>query len=138
MGRILAIDYGTKRVGLAVTDPLQLIATGLTTIRASEILVYLENYFKLEPVDYVVVGEPKTLMNKASDSAVHVDVFIKKFREKFPSIKVERVDERFTSSIAQRTMLDGGLRKIDRRNKATVDLISAILILQTWMEMKSK
>lgn len=138
MGRILAIDYGTKRVGLAVTDPLQLIATGLETVSSAGLLDYLEKYFKMEIIDCVVVGEPKTLMNKASSNAYHVEQFLKKFREKFPEMKVERVDERFTSSIAQRAMLDGGLKKSDRKNKSTVDVISAILILQTWLEMKSR
>lgn len=138
MGRILAIDYGTKRVGLAVTDPLQLIATGLETVSSAVLLDYLEQYFTKEIIDCVVVGEPKTLMNKASSNAYHVEQFLKKFREKFPEKRVERVDERFTSSIAQRTMLDGGLKKSDRKNKSTVDVISAILILQTWLEMKSR
>ncbi len=135
MGRILAIDYGTKRVGIAVTDPLKIIATGLDTVHSKDILAYLENYMKQEQVECIVVGEPKTLMNKASSSAPHVNGFVKRLKEKFPSLRVERIDERFTSQIAQRAMLDGGLKKKDRQNKETVDMVSAVLILQTWMEM---
>lgn len=138
MGRVLAIDYGTKRVGLAVTDSLRIIATGLETVSSKEVIGYLDKYFLKETIDLVVVGDPKTLMNKASSNAIHVEEFLKKFKEKFPLMKIERVDERFTSSIAQRTMLEGGLKKTDRKNKSTVDLISAVLILQTWMEMNPK
>ncbi|MFN5183630.1 MAG: Holliday junction resolvase RuvX [Bacteroidota bacterium] len=138
MGRVLAIDYGTKRVGLAVTDSLRIIATGLETVSSKEVIGYLDKYFLKETIDLVVVGDPKTLMNKASSNAIHVEEFLKKFKEKFPLMKIERVDERFTSSIAQRTMLEGGLKKSDRKNKSTVDLISAVLILQTWMEMNPK
>jgi putative holliday junction resolvase len=135
MGRILAIDYGTKRVGVAVTDPLKIIATGLETVHAKDILSFLESYMKKESVECVVVGEPKTLLNKASSNAPHVNGFIRRLKEKFPDLRVERVDERFTSQIAQRAMLDGGLKKKDRQNKETVDMVSAVLILQTWMEM---
>jgi putative holliday junction resolvase len=138
VGRVLAIDYGTKRVGLAVTDSLRIIATGLETVSSKEVIGYLDKYFLKETIDLVVVGDPKTLMNKASSNAIHVEEFLKKFKEKFPLMKIERVDERFTSSIAQRTMLEGGLKKTDRKNKSTVDLISAVLILQTWMEMNPK
>jgi putative Holliday junction resolvase len=138
VGRVLAIDYGTKRVGLAVTDSLRIIATGLETVSSKEVIGYLDKYFLKETIDLVVVGDPKTLMNKASSNAIHVEEFLKKFKEKFPLMKIERVDERFTSSIAQRTMLEGGLKKSDRKNKSTVDLISAVLILQTWMEMNPK
>ncbi|MFN6039654.1 MAG: Holliday junction resolvase RuvX [Bacteroidota bacterium] len=138
MGRILSIDYGTKRVGLAVTDPLQIIATGLQTVSASAIFDFLDAYFKKEAVECVVVGDPKTLMNKASENARHVKLFLKKLKEKYPDMKVELIDERFTSSIAQRSIIESGLKKKDRRDKSLVDLVSATLILQTYMEMKSR
>jgi putative Holliday junction resolvase len=137
MGRIMAIDYGTKRVGLAVTDPLQIIANGLTTVHSSELLVYLSNYFLKEKVDCIVVGEPKRLNNEPSQSAQFVEQFIKEFVKKFPGMPVERVDERFTSKIAQQTMLAGGLKKKARQNKELVDEISATIILQSYMEAKS-
>lgn len=133
MGRILGIDYGTKRVGVAVTDPLKIIATGLDTIPTNDIMGFLENYMKKEQVECIVVGEPKTLMNLASSNAPHVNGFIRRLKQKFPEMKIERVDERFTSQIAQRTMLEGGLKKKDRQNKETVDMISAVLILQAYM-----
>ena len=138
MGRILSIDYGTKRVGLAITDPLQIIANGLQTVATAGIFDFLDAYFKKEQVDCVVVGDPKTLLNKASENARHVKLFLKKFKEKYPEKKVELIDERFTSSIAQRSIIESGLKKKDRRDKSLVDLVSAILILQTYMEMKSK
>jgi putative holliday junction resolvase len=133
MARILAVDYGTKRVGLAVTDPLQLIATGLDTIQAKDIFSYLENYFKSEQVECVVVGEPRTLMNRNSSASPHVNGFVKRLKEKYPQMRIERLDERFTSQLAQRAMLEGGLKKKDRQNKETVDRISAVIILQDWL-----
>lgn len=137
MGRIMAIDYGTKRVGIAVTDPMQIIANGLTTVHANEVLDFLSNYFVGEKVDCVVVGEPKKLNNEPSQSAKFVEQFIKEFVKKFPGMPLERVDERFTSKIAQQTMLAGGLKKKDRQNKELVDEISATIILQSYMEAKS-
>lgn len=133
MGRILAIDYGSKRVGLAVTDSLRLIATGLTTIHSKDLIDFLENYFKKEVVDIVVVGEPKTLQNTKSDSARFIDPFVTHLKKKFPDKQIERYDERFTSSMAHQTMLAGGLKKKDRKDKETVDMISAIIILQDYM-----
>jgi len=133
MGRILAIDYGSKRVGLAVTDSLRLIATGLTTVHSKDLIEFLENYFKKEPVDIIVVGEPKTLQNDKSDSARFIDPFVIHLQRKFPDKKIERYDERFTSAIAHQTMLSGGLKKKDRQVKDTVDMISAIIILQDYM-----
>lgn len=133
MGRILAIDYGSKRVGLAVTDPLRMIASGLTTIHSKDVVAYLEDYFKKEQVDEIVVGEPKTLQNVKSDSARFIDPFVKHLEKKFPGKKIVRFDERFTSAIAHQTMLMGGLKKKDRQNKETVDQISAIIILQDYM-----
>ncbi|MBK9283645.1 MAG: Holliday junction resolvase RuvX [Sphingobacteriaceae bacterium] len=133
MGRILAIDYGSKRVGLAVSDPLRLIAGGLTTIHSKDVVEYLSAYFLKEQVDVIVVGEPKTLMNKKSDSARFIDPFVRHLEKKFPDKKIVRYDERFTSAIAQQTMLMGGVKKKDRQVKESVDLISAIIILQDYM-----
>jgi len=133
MGRILAIDYGSKRVGLAVSDPLRIIASGLDTIHSKDVLLYLDNYFKKEQVDIIVVGEPKTLQNQKSQSARFIDPFVQSLKNKFPDKKIERYDERFTSAIAKQTMLAGGLKKKDRQNKEMVDSISAIIILQDYM-----
>jgi len=138
MGRILAIDYGSKRVGLAVTDSLRLIATGLTTVHSKDLIVFLENYFKKETVDVIVVGEPKTLQNDKSDSARFIDPFVVHLQRKFPDKKIERYDERFTSAMAHQTILSGGLKKKDRQNKETVDMISAIIILQDYMNFTGK
>ncbi len=133
MGRILAIDYGTKRTGIAVTDPLKIIANGLTTVDTKEIFSFLDKYLKEQQVECVVVGEPKTVMNLDSAIAPKINEFLKKFAAKFPDMKVVRMDERFTSKIAQQTMLAGGLKKKDRQNKATVDMVSATIILQDYM-----
>lgn len=136
MGRILAIDYGSKRVGIAVTDSLRIIATGLTTVHSKDVIVFLENYFKKEAVDVVVIGEPKTLSNQSSNSARFIEPFVNQLRKKFPDKQIERYDERFTSRIAQQTMLSGGLKKSDRQNKETVDMVSATIILQDYMQSK--
>ena len=133
MGRILAIDYGTKRVGIAVTDSLRIIASGLTTLHSKDVISFLENYIKTEKVDIIVVGEPKTLSNQKSDSARFIDPFVTQLKKKFPQISIERFDERFTSLIAQQTMIASGLSKKDRRNKETVDLVSATIILQDYL-----
>jgi putative holliday junction resolvase len=137
MGRIMAIDYGTKRVGIAVTDPLKIIAKGLTTVHSKDVEQFLEDYFKKEDVECLVVGEPKNMNNTPSDSAVHVEIFLKKVRKKFPTLKIERADERFTSKMAFQTMIDSGLKKKDRQNKALVDEISAAIILQSYLESKN-
>ncbi|HRD40215.1 MAG TPA: Holliday junction resolvase RuvX [Bacteroidia bacterium] len=134
MPRILAIDYGSKRVGLAVTDPLQMIASGLTTVHSKDLIQFLEDYLKKEAVECIVVGEPKTLMNEASNSARFIEPFVKHLTKKFPSIKIERYDERFTSALAQQAMLMGGLKKKDRQNKETVDMVSATILLQDYLE----
>ncbi|MCF8362196.1 MAG: Holliday junction resolvase RuvX [Prolixibacteraceae bacterium] len=136
MGRILAIDYGRKRVGLAVTDPLQIIANKLETIRAHDIFEYLTAYFSKETVDCVVVGYPTTMKNEASESIRYINPFLKQFQKKFPEMPLELVDERFTSKIAFQTMIDAGIKKKDRQNKGLVDAVSATLILQTFMEQK--
>ena len=133
MARILALDYGTKRTGIAVTDELKLIASGLTTVNTPELMNFLENYFQNEKVERVLVGEPKRLDDSPSESEVHIQQFLKDFSEKFPEMPLERVDERFTSKMAVQSMIDSGLKKKKRRNKALVDEISATIILQTWL-----
>ena len=135
MARILAIDYGTKRVGLAVTDPLKIIASALNTVHAKDVIVYLKNYTSKEEVERFVVGLPKRLDGSDSQSAVHVENFVNLLRKNFPNIPIERVDERFTSTIATRSLLEMGLKKKDRANKGNVDQVSAVLILQTYMQM---
>ncbi|MEG9328828.1 Holliday junction resolvase RuvX [Salinimicrobium catena] len=133
MARILALDFGTKRTGIAVTDELQIIASGLTTVPTSELLQFLEKYFSEEDVELVLLGEPKQMNNTASESEVNISEFLKKFTKKFPQKKVERVDERFTSKMAFQTMIDSGLKKKQRKNKALVDEISATIILQSYL-----
>lgn len=133
MGRILALDYGTKRTGIAVTDEMQLIASGLTTVDTSQLIPFLTDYFAQENVDLLLVGEPKQRDGSASESEKHIQGFLIKFYEKFPKIPVKRVDERFTSKMAFQSMIDSGLGKKKRRNKALIDEISATLILQTYL-----
>lgn len=137
MGRILAIDYGTKRTGLAVTDPMQIIASGLTTIETRELIQYLKTYVATEEVEKFVVGEPKQMDNTASESEVHIQKFLEKLVKEIPNIPVVRVDERFTSKMAFQTMIDSGLKKKQRQNKALVDEISATLILQSYLASNS-
>lgn len=134
MPRILAIDYGNKRVGLAVTDNLQLIATGLETVHASEVLAYLADYVNKEQVALFVVGMPKDLRNRPTDATQHVVGFVRKLQKAFPTIPVELADERFTSKLAFQAMIDGGLKKADRRDKGMVDKVSAVIILQSYLE----
>jgi len=134
MARIMAIDYGTKRVGIAVTDPGQIIATGLTTVHSKDVIEYLSAYFLKEDVETIVVGDPKTLSNKETDGTVHADNFVKQLKKKFPEKKIERLDERFTSKMAFQTMIDSGLKKKQRQNKELVDEISATIILQSYLE----
>lgn len=136
MGRILAIDYGRKRVGLAVTDELQMIATPLATIPAHEAIRYLVEYTGRNKVDCFVVGEPRQMDNSASESARYVEPFVRILKKEFRDIPVERMDERFTSRIASRAIRDSGLKKKDRQNKSLVDTVSAVLILQSYMESK--
>lgn len=134
MARIMAIDYGSKRVGIAVTDNLQIIATGLTTVHSKDIITFLKDYVAKEEVECIVVGEPKHLNNKPSDAARFIDPFVVHLKRAFPGVKVERMDERFTSKMAFQTMIDSGLKKKDRQNKELVDEISATIILQSYME----
>lgn len=136
MGRILAIDYGTKRTGLAVTDPLKIIATALETVPTDMLLQYLQNYSKRESVDAFVIGMPRTLKNEDSATAPLVREFIVKLKEAFPGKPVHEADERFTSSIAQRAMIEGGMKKKDRQVKGNVDKVSAVLILQAFMDAR--
>lgn len=136
MGRILAIDYGNKRVGLAVSDPGRIIANNLTTVHTNDIWEYLQQYFNAEDVDTVIVGYPLQMNNTASESVFFINPFIKKLKEKYPEKKLELVDERFTSKMAHRTMIEGGLKKMARRNKELVDSISATIILQSYMEQQ--
>ncbi len=133
MARIVALDFGLKRTGIAVTDELQIIASGLATVPTAELLAYLEKYFKTEDVELVLVGEPKQMDNSASQSEEHILKFLEKFKEKFPLMEVKRVDERFTSKMAAKTMFDSGLRKKKRQDKALLDEISATIILQSYL-----
>ena len=136
MARILAIDYGVKRTGLAVTDALQIIASGLTTVNTDDLLIYLKDYVSKEPVELFIVGEPKQMDNTASESEALISPFLKKLEQQFPKIPIKRVDERFTSKMAFQTMIDSGLKKNQRKNKALVDEISATLILQSYLYSK--
>lgn len=133
MGRILAIDYGTKRTGLAVTDEMQIIASGLTTVDTKSLIDFLKDYTLKEQVDTFVVGLPKQMDNTASESEVYIKKFLIQLDKAIPHITVVRVDERFTSKMAFQTMIDSGLKKKQRKNKALVDEISATLILQSYL-----
>lgn len=136
MARVLAFDYGSKRVGVAVTDPSQIIATGLTTIHSKDVLDFLKNYLKNEAVECFVVGEPKNLNNTATHASPLVAQFTQVLKKHFPTIPVCMIDERFTSKMAIQSMFDNGLKKSERRDKKLVDKISATLILQTYLEKK--
>lgn len=137
MGRILAIDYGTKRTGIAVTDTLRIIATPLDTVLTAELLTFLKNYLQKEPVDEFVVGMPKTLRNEDSEIAPLVRLFVEGLKKTFPGKPVHLADERFTSTLAQRAMIEGGMKKKDRQVKGNVDKISATIILQSFMQTKT-
>jgi putative Holliday junction resolvase len=136
MGRILALDYGKKRTGIAVTDELQIIASGLTTVETKEIFNFLKNYISLEKVETFVVGEPKQMNNTPSESEELIKKFLVQLQKNFPDIPIVRVDERFTSKMAFQTMIDAGLKKKKRQNKALIDEISATLILQNYLYAK--
>lgn len=136
MPRLLAIDYGIKRTGIAVTDELQIIASGLTTVDSRELLSFLKNYFAKEQVAKVLVGEPKQMNGQPSESAPLVDAFVVLFEKEFPLIPVERVDERFTSKMAFQTMIDSGLKKKQRQNKGLIDEIAATILLQDYLSRK--
>ena len=136
MGRTLAIDYGEKRTGIAITDPLQIVASGLTTVDTNTLIDFLKNYCSEENVDLFVVGLPKQMNNQPSQSESSIKPFLKKLKSNFPRISIIRIDERFTSKIALRTMIDLGLKKRQRQNKLLVDQISATLILQSYLDSK--
>ncbi|MAB58185.1 MAG: Holliday junction resolvase RuvX [Aequorivita sp.] len=136
MGRVLALDYGSKRTGIAITDELQLIASGLTTVATSTLRDFLKKYIASEKVDLVLVGEPKQKDGTHSNIEVEIQKFLKKFSETFPDLDVKRVDERYTSKMAFQTMIDSGLKKKQRQNKALVDEISATIILQEYLYNK--
>ena len=131
MSRIIAIDYGKKRTGIAVSDTLQMIANGLTTVPTHELLAFITDYVAKEPV---LVGLPKQMNNEASENMKRIEPFVRSLQKRLPDMPVEYVDERFTSVLAHRTMLEAGLKKKDRQNKALVDEISATMILQTYLE----
>ena len=137
MGRIVSIDYGTKRVGLAVTDPLQIIATGLDVVHSKDIIEFLKSYNEKNNIESFVVGHAKKINNTDSDSMKHIIPFVNKLKKTFPEKKIEMIDERFTSVIAQKAIIDAGIKKMQRRNKERVDLVSAVLILQTYLEKRS-
>lgn len=136
MPRILAIDYGTKRVGLAVTDPQGIIATALTTVSSHEIMAYLENYTQKEKVKCFVLGDPITLNNSGSETTTLVHTFANALKKKFPHIPVHLIDERFTSLIAQRSLIESGQNKKTRRDKSVLDKVSATLLLQSYLEQQ--
>lgn len=138
MARILSIDYGKKRTGIAVTDPLQIIANGLATVATCELMAFLQEYVARESVERIVVGEPKQLNGEPSENLPRVKQFVAQLRKKLPDIPVEFYDERFTSVLAHKTMIDSGIGKKARRNKALVDEISATIILQDYLRMKGK
>ena len=134
MSRILAIDYGQKRCGLAVSDPLKIIANGLTTVASHELFDFISNYMKVESVDTIVIGLPKQTTGAVSESMKYIQPFANRLKNSFPNMPIVWVDERYTSKMAFQTMIDGGLKKSDRRDKALIDQISATIILQTYME----
>ncbi len=141
MGRALAIDYGRKRCGLAVTDPLRIIASPLVTVPSGELEAFLKDYIPRENVTEVVIGYPVTVNNLPSESVKYIDPFIARFRKLFPLVELHLADERFTSQMAMRTMIEGGVKKSSRRDKSMVDRISASIILQSWLtrrELNSK
>lgn len=136
MARLLSIDYGKKRTGIAVSDPLQIIANGLTTVETSKLFEFLEHYLKKEEVESIIVGLPKQMSGELSENMKRIEPFVNRLKKIYPTINIEYFDERFSSKLAHRAMIDGGLKKQDRRNKALVDEISATIILQGYMESK--
>jgi putative holliday junction resolvase len=133
LARILSIDYGRKRTGLAVSDPLQIIASGLATVESNQLIPFLKDYFQKEQVEQIIIGEPKNMDDSDTHATPLVEAFIKQLQKHFPQIPVKKVDERFTSKMAKDAMLDMGLKKMQRRNKALVDEIAATILLQEYM-----
>jgi len=136
MPRILAIDYGQKRTGIAVTDEMQIIASGLTTVVSETAIAFLKDYFAKEKVEKVLIGEPKQMNNEPSQSAEIIEKFVILFQKTFPEMQLERVDERFTSKMAFQSMIDSGMKKKQRQNKALIDEISATIMLQDYLNRK--
>ena len=136
MARILSIDYGRKRTGLAVTDPMQIIANGLATVNTSELFDWLKLYVNQEPVERIVIGEPRQMNGQPSENMQRVQQFVSRWRKAMPTIPIEYYDERFTSVLAHQAMLAGGLKKKDRQNKALVDEISATIILEDYLRSR--
>ncbi|MEO6638329.1 MAG: Holliday junction resolvase RuvX [Ginsengibacter sp.] len=134
MPRILCIDYGLRRTGIAVTDPLQIIATGLTTVDSPQLISFLKNYFQQEVVELIVIGEPKNLDDSDTHGTPLVKQAIKKLEKEFPLMPIKTVDERYTSKMARQAMIEMGMKKKDRRNKRTVDEIAATIMLQEYMQ----
>ena len=137
MARILALDYGTRRTGIAITDPFQLIASGLTTVATDDLWDFLEQYLREEDVERIVVGEPRQMDNTPSEVEGAISTFLKELSNRYPKLPVSRQDERFTSKMALRTMVEGGMKKKKRRQKETLDQISATLILQSYLSRKT-
>lgn len=133
IGRIIAIDYGQKRTGLAVTDPDQIIATSLTTVRSMDVIAFLKEYMSREVVVKFIVGEPRQMNYEVSESEKFIEPFVKQLQKQFPSIPVERVDERFTSKMAVQSIRDSGVKKKDRQNKSLIDTVSATILLQSYL-----
>ena len=136
MGKALGIDFGTKRTGIAITDAMQIIASGLTTVAAHTLDDFISNLVQKETVECFVVGDPKNLDGSATDSTVHVNGFLKRLKQKFPTIPVHQIDERFTSKIAKQSILASGVKKKGRQNKALVDEVSATIILQDYLDYR--
>ena len=137
MGRILSIDYGRKRCGIAVTDPCRIVATGLTTVATSELTSYIKSYIARETVDLIVVGLPTTMRGEPSESMRYITPGINRLRKELPGMEIIFFDERFTSALAHKAMIDGGMKKQDRRDKAIVDEISATIILNDYLQSKT-
>jgi putative Holliday junction resolvase len=137
MGRIIGVDYGLKRIGLAVTDPLQIFASPLTTVSPAEFDNFIIEYLKKNEVDAFVIGYPVQMNNKPSESVIQINPFIKKLKKTYPDKHIHLADERFTSQMALRTMIDGGVKKKDRQDKSMVDKISASIILQSFLDTRS-
>lgn len=138
MPRILAIDYGLKRTGLAVTDPLQIISTGLASVETPQLFVFLKKYLSAETVELFLVGEPKNMDDSDTHATPLVKTFVTRLRKEFPAVPVELIDERFTSKMAKRAMLEMGMKKMQRRDKSLVDEIAATMMLQEFMEKRGR
>lgn len=137
MGKALGIDFGTKRTGIAITDAMQIIATGLSTVPTNSLDAFIDDIVVKEKIECFVVGDPKNLDGSATDSTGHVNGFVKRLKQKFPTIPVHQIDERFTSKIAKQSILASGVKKKGRQNKALVDEVSATIILQNYLDYKS-